>query len=274
MLLRRTSAVLFSSMAVAAACITSLPTSASAQTTTNCPVSSTDQAIDSEEQTMLNLINQYRQQYGKNALAMHPTVTRPAAWFSRDMATKNYIPADHVDSLGRNPGTRLRQCGAGWMKYAENLAAGNGSAQGTFDQWRNSPGHNANMLADGVTVAGVARAFNAGTTYGWYWTLKVTAPGITNVNVASIDPGDTFTVSATGVASANTGYGLRFGTSEERCHTSPLALGGTVTSDSNFNIPTVRRTVPTNVSSGVRWVCWVAVDDTQDHPAPARLTIL
>ena len=60
--------------------------------TAGCSVSAQDQAIDAEEQALLGLINQYRQTYGKNALAMHSDVTRAAAWFSRDMASKDYLP--------------------------------------------------------------------------------------------------------------------------------------------------------------------------------------
>ncbi|MDQ3977974.1 MAG: CAP domain-containing protein [Actinomycetota bacterium] len=174
MKLRRTSVVLFSSVAVAAAWMTSMGSHAGAQTTTACPVSSTDQAIDSEEQVLLNLINQYRQQYGKNALAMHPTVTRAAAWFSRDMATKNYFPYNHVDSNGRTIDQRLSWCGASFTNWAENIYAGRPDAQSVFAAWRNSTGHNANMLRDGVTAAGIARAYGASTTYGWYWTLDLT----------------------------------------------------------------------------------------------------
>jgi uncharacterized protein YkwD len=174
MKLRRSSVVLVMSVTVAAAWTTSLGSPATAQTTSSCPVSSTDQAIDSEEQALLNLINQYRQQYGKNALTMHPTVTRAAAWFSRDMATKNYFPYNHVDSNGRTVDQRLSWCGASFTNWAENIYAGRSDAQSVFTAWRNSSGHNANMLRDGVTSAGIGRAYGAGTTYGWYWTLDLT----------------------------------------------------------------------------------------------------
>ena len=107
MRLRTTSVVLLSSMTLAVAWVASLGPSAGAQVATACPVSSEDQAVDSQEQSLLNLINQYRQQNGKNVLTMHTTVTRAAAWFSRDMATKNYFPANHVDSNGRTIDQRL-----------------------------------------------------------------------------------------------------------------------------------------------------------------------
>ncbi len=193
MKLRRSTVVLLASVALAAAWMTSLRSSAGAQTTSTCPVSSTDQAIDSEEQALLNLINEYRQQYGKPALAMHSTVTRAAAWFSRDMATKNYFPSNHVDSNGRTIEQRLRWCGASFTNWAENIYAGRPDAQSVFSAWRNSSVHNTNMLREGVSSAGIARAYGAGTAYGWYWALDLTNSAATT----STAPAPTTTPPAT-----------------------------------------------------------------------------
>ena len=145
-----------------------------AQTVGACPVSTEDQAVDAEEQSLLGLINQYRQSNGKSALSMHPGVTRAAAWFSRDMATKNYFPGNHVDSNGRSVDQRLSWCGVSYSNWAENIYAGSPNAQDVFNAWRASASYNANMLRDGVTSAGIARAYAAGSTYGWYWTLDLT----------------------------------------------------------------------------------------------------
>lgn len=142
--------------------------------TAACSVSAQDQAIDAEEQALLGLINQYRQANGKNALAMHSDVARAAAWFSRDMATRNYFPYNHVDSNGRSIDQRLNWCAVSFSNWAENIYAGSPAAQAVFDAWRASSTHNTNMLRDGVTSAGIARAYDAGSTYGWYWTLDLT----------------------------------------------------------------------------------------------------
>ena len=148
--------------------------SPSAAQTAACPVSADDQAIDAEEQALLGLVNQYRQANGKNALAMNPSVTRAAAWFSRDMATKNYFPYDHVDADGRTLAQRLTWCSVSYANWAENIYAGSPDARTVFDAWRASSSHNVNMLRDGVTSAGIARAYGALSTYGWYWTLDLT----------------------------------------------------------------------------------------------------
>lgn len=146
-----------------------------ARALTNCSVSAADQAVDAEEQQMLALINEFRQALGLSPLSLDPTVTRAAAWMSRDMATNNRF--SHVDSLGRNEVTRLNQCDVPWVRLAENLAAGNDSAEETFQQWVASPPHNANMRLPDVTLAGIARAFNEASTFDWYWTLNLTNPG-------------------------------------------------------------------------------------------------
>lgn len=157
--------------AVAAVTLAVSNMAATAQTTA-CPVTSEDQAIDASEQHLLGLINQYRAANGKNALAFHPDVTRSAAWLSRDMATRNYF--SHTDRNGRTPDQRLMWCGATFTNWGENIYAGSSSPQDVFNAWRNSPGHNAIMLRDGVSAAGIGRAYNAASTYRWYWTLNVT----------------------------------------------------------------------------------------------------
>ncbi len=130
---------------------------------TNCSVS--DTGISSEEQAFLGLINQYRAQNGAPALSISTGLTRMATWHATDMATKNYF--SHTDSLGRSFSTRLGQCDASGGSSAENIAAGYSTAQQVFDGWRNSAGHNVNMLNPAYRYIGLARV--TGGTYGTYW---------------------------------------------------------------------------------------------------------
>ena len=124
---------------------------------------------DSEEQVFVTLINAYRVANGLNALAIEPTLQDSAGWMSKDMADGNYF--SHTDSLGRDPFQRMAAFGYGYNTWmGENLAAGASSAQVAFDLWKGSPGHNANMLGPNYSVIGVARAYNANSAYGWYWT--------------------------------------------------------------------------------------------------------
>lgn len=147
--------------------------SGTAHALTNCTVSAADQAIDSEEYKFVGLLNDYRVSFGLNRLVMHPDTSRAAAWFSRDMANDNYFPSNHVDDLGRDIPTRLRQCDAVFTSWGENIAFGYTTAQEVFDAWKASQIHNDIMKLSGINTMGIARALRPGTST-WYWALDVT----------------------------------------------------------------------------------------------------
>lgn len=130
----------------------------------NCTVSSADMTLDSEEEIMLSMINQFRAQQGAPTLQTSPTLMRAASWLSNDMATTQKI--SHIDSLNRDYFVRWVQCGhpsnAGGE---ENVYGGNPSAQAAFEWWKNSTqGHKEAMLNPNYRYAGVARK-------GSYWTF-------------------------------------------------------------------------------------------------------
>jgi hypothetical protein len=72
--------------------------------------------------------------------------------------------------------------GFGYVYYpeGENLAAGNSDAQSAFNQWLTACdpdasgtctyAHKMNMLNGGFKAIGIGRAYNASSTYKWYWT--------------------------------------------------------------------------------------------------------
>ncbi len=131
--------------------------------------SSAATALDSEEQLFLNLLNQYRQQNGLGTLIIDSNIEDASRWMSTDMGIHNYF--SHIDSLGRDPFQRMCDFGYCYNTWkGENLAAGTSSAQVAFDLWKGSPDHNANMLNAEYKVIGIARAYTAGSSYGWYWT--------------------------------------------------------------------------------------------------------
>ncbi|KYF60647.1 hypothetical protein BE15_15270 [Sorangium cellulosum] len=127
--------------------------------------------LDTEEQAFLRIINQYRAEKGLGALSACTSMNRAAQGHSEDMRDKNYF--SHSSQDGRTPWTRMcnacYELGCGGTAMAENIAAGNSGAQGTFDQWKNSDGHNKNMLGSNFKVIGIGRATGGGT-YGSYWT--------------------------------------------------------------------------------------------------------
>lgn len=126
-------------------------------------------ALDSEEAAFCTLINNYRATQGLPALMVSESLTNASEWHSTDMANKNYF--SHTDSLGRDPFQRMTAFGYGYSTWrGENVAAGNATAAATFDQWKNSSGHNANMLNANYKVIGIGKAYNAAATYRNYWT--------------------------------------------------------------------------------------------------------
>jgi uncharacterized protein YkwD len=100
------------------------------------------------------------------------------------MATRDYFPADHttlapIPSWLGGPAfsDRISLQGYNWTTVAENIAAGTSmdTAQEAFDAWVNSPGHRANMLNPNITQIGIGMAYNATSTYGYYWTTDFAA---------------------------------------------------------------------------------------------------
>ena len=124
-----------------------------------------------ETEQFLSVINEYRELRDLGALTIDPSLTKVAEWMANDMATKNYF--SHTDSLGRDSFRRMSDMGYDFNVWkGENLLAGAAMAQEAFTLWKNSPGHNANMLNPNFTVIGIARAYNATLFYGWYWATE------------------------------------------------------------------------------------------------------
>lgn len=123
---------------------------------------------DAEELAFLALINEHRAANGLQPLAMSPTLTTAARAHSQDMAAKNYF--DHVGLDGSTFSSRIAAAGYPGGTTAENIFAGGQSAAAAMESWKNSPGHNANMLNPAFTAIGIGRAFDPNSDFGWYWT--------------------------------------------------------------------------------------------------------
>jgi uncharacterized protein YkwD len=120
---------------------------------------------DSEEQSMLNLINDYRSRSGAPVLARSAALARAALWKSTDMAANHYFSHD---DLIRGWSQRLSDCGYGPATTGENIADGHADAASTLMQWETSPPHNANLLNPNFHAVGLGRAEDASGL--WYWT--------------------------------------------------------------------------------------------------------
>jgi uncharacterized protein YkwD len=125
--------------------------------------------LDTEERAFLKLINDYRAQKGLGTLKVSAAASCASDFHSRDMASKNYF--SHTLASGMSWSENMTRFGYNYnTTRGENLAAGNAAADKTFLQWKNSPGHDANMRNPDFKVIGIARAYGADSSYKYYWT--------------------------------------------------------------------------------------------------------
>jgi hypothetical protein len=155
--------------------------------------------LNEDEAALLVLVNDYRLEHGLSPLKVSPTLSAAARWMSEDMAEHNRL--GHIDSLGRSPLERM--AAFGYTKasmWGEVIRGGAETPEGAFEAWRNSPGHNAVMLTDGFVVAGVGKAYNSQSLYGWFWTVDF--GDYADSQVASIMSSPTATATPTPTPSA------------------------------------------------------------------------
>lgn len=126
-------------------------------------------ALDNERAR--DLINQYRSEKGLKPLRFNVKLTEAAKEHCRDLAKWDRI--SHYGSDGSNPWDRVKRTG-----YKARLAAENvGTGQINFDEvlkgWKESPGHDKNLLlADGQEM-GLALVQDPKTEFKSFWTLVV-----------------------------------------------------------------------------------------------------
>jgi hypothetical protein len=157
----------------------------------NCDVTASELSFSASEKEMFDTINKYRKENGLNELYYHPTLQRAGQWMSNDMYSHKNL--NHTDSLGRAVGTRLKDCGLTENSWGENISEGYQNVPKAFEAWKNSPGHNANMLGN-FTHMGIAES-------NTFWTLDLakvsngtTSPpplsgGITLSTIPTVQPG-------------------------------------------------------------------------------------
>ncbi len=117
-----------------------------------------------EEARFVSLINIYRSNNLLPTLRVSISGVKSTHWHAQDMITKNYFA--HSEPDGRSFSERAKSFG--YPTWSENIAAGNTSASATFCQWKNSPGHNTNMLREQHTTMGIGNITGGGI-YRSYW---------------------------------------------------------------------------------------------------------
>lgn len=133
---------------------TSLASTSSTTVAAAPPASSVDEGA--LRQAVLDLTNAERAKAGCGPLKLDATLTAVADAHSADMAARSFFSHTNPDGLG--PGDRIDASGYPYRSWAENIAAGQGSAAEVMNGWMNSSGHRANILNCGLEELGVGYA--------------------------------------------------------------------------------------------------------------------
>ncbi|MFD7660070.1 CAP domain-containing protein [Actinosynnema sp. NPDC059797] len=129
------------------------------------PAAPTRSDVETAETRVFELTNAERAAQGCPALAADDRLAEAARAHSADMAARNYF--DHVSQDGRSFVDRVKAAGYP-SPGAENIAAGQRTAEAVVKGWMDSPGHRANILNCKLKALGVGMA--RGGSYGIYWT--------------------------------------------------------------------------------------------------------
>lgn len=153
------------------------PPQASTATTTppiaSCPLSGNS----AYEATLLNLINQARNDNGLASLTLRNPLTAAARVHSADMACNNFI--SHTGSDGSRPADRVAAQGYSFTWIGENIYAGGGSynaPEQAFTWWMNSTPHRENILGANYQSIGIGYQTSPESQYGGCFTLVFTRP--------------------------------------------------------------------------------------------------
>lgn len=121
-----------------------------------------------------DLINQYRQDNGLKPLKLNAALTDAAKDHSRDLAKWDRI--SHYGSDGSNPWDRVKRTGYKPRLAAENVGTGQVSFNEVLRGWKESPGHNKNLLLADAREMGLALVQDPKTEFKSFWTLVIGTP--------------------------------------------------------------------------------------------------
>lgn len=114
-----------------------------------------------------DLISLYRRSKGLNNVTLDPTLMAQAQAQAQAMAARDKLSHEVQGSLT----SRLNDAGFRKNIAVENVSAGYDTMAEVFSGWRNSPPHNANLLAPRMTRMGIAAAYNPHTRYKVFWAM-------------------------------------------------------------------------------------------------------
>lgn len=120
------------------------------------------------------LVNAYRAEKGLKPLKLNVELTSAAKSHSRDLAKWDRI--SHFGSDGSNPWDRVKRSGYNARLAAENVGTGQVSFEEVLKGWKDSPGHNKNLLLSDAEHMGIALVQEPKAEFKTFWTLVIGAP--------------------------------------------------------------------------------------------------
>ena len=121
-----------------------------------------------------DVINGYRREKGLKPLKLNPELTEAAKGHSRDLAKWDRI--SHYGSDGSNPWDRVKRAGYKARLAAENVGTGQIDFNEVMKGWKDSPGHNKNLLLGDGEHMGIALVQDPKTEFKSFWTLVIGSP--------------------------------------------------------------------------------------------------
>ncbi len=107
---------------------------------------------------VLRLVNEYRAQYGLEALTLNNKLSEVAQAKAQDMKDNNYF--SHNSPTYGTAFEMMKSFGISYSAAGENIAMGYSSPSAVVEGWMNSEGHRANILNGSFTQMGLGYAGN------------------------------------------------------------------------------------------------------------------
>ncbi len=111
------------------------------------------------------MVNEYRAEYGLNALTMDSGLSDLARLKSRDMRDNAYF--SHTSPVYGSPFDMMETFGISYRYAGENIAKGYATPKAVVDAWMDSEGHRNNILNEHYTQIGVGYVLD-----GNHWTQE------------------------------------------------------------------------------------------------------
>ena len=127
-----------------------------------------------DAQMARDIINGYRKEKGLKPLKLSPELTEAAKAHARDLSKWDRI--SHYGSDGSNPWDRVKRTGYKARLTAENVGTGQIDFSEVMKGWKDSPGHNKNLLMNDADHMGVALVQDPKTEFKSFWTLVIGSP--------------------------------------------------------------------------------------------------